>query len=70
MATKNEVSDTASAGGIGFTGALFIALLVLKVTHTVSWSWWWITAPVWGSVLVAVLLILTVTVALVAKASR
>ncbi|WP_405137540.1 hypothetical protein [Nocardia sp. NBC_01388] len=71
MPTKTEVSNTASSGGIGFTGALFIALLVLKLTHTVSWSWWWITAPVWGSTaLVALLLTLTVAVALVAKASR
>ena len=40
---------TASAsGGIGFCGALFIALLVLKLTHVIDWSWWWITAPLWG----------------------
>ena len=39
---------TASAGGVGFCGLLFIALLVLKLTHVIDWSWWWITAPLWG----------------------
>lgn len=38
--------------GIGFCGLLFIVLLLLKVgvveTVVVGWSWWWITAPLWG----------------------
>jgi len=33
--------------GIGFGGLLFIVLLVLKLTDTIDWSWWWITAPLW-----------------------
>ena len=32
---------------IGITSALFLILLVLKLTHVVDWSWWWITAPLW-----------------------
>lgn len=28
--------------------ALFITFLVLKLTHVIDWSWWWVTAPVWG----------------------
>lgn len=34
-------------GGIGFTGALFIVLLVLKLCGVINWSWWWIAAPLW-----------------------
>jgi hypothetical protein len=38
--------------GVGFCGLLFIVLLCLKVgvvpTQVVGWSWWWITAPLWG----------------------
>jgi hypothetical protein len=26
---------------------LFIILLVLKLTDTIKWSWWWILAPLW-----------------------
>jgi|APSaa5957512622_1039677.scaffolds.fasta_scaffold00059_2 hypothetical protein len=26
---------------------LFIVLLVLKLVGVITWSWWWITAPLW-----------------------
>lgn len=28
--------------------SLFLVFLVLKLTGTIGWSWWWITAPLWG----------------------
>ena len=36
-----------SSGGIGFCGALFLVFLVLKLTGSIAWSWWWVTAPLW-----------------------
>ena len=33
--------------GIPFTTILFIVFLVLKLTHTIDWSWWWVTSPLW-----------------------
>ena len=33
--------------GIGFGTILFIVFLVLKLTETIDWSWWWVTAPLW-----------------------
>jgi phosphoglycerol transferase MdoB-like AlkP superfamily enzyme len=34
-----------------------VALIVLKLTGVIDWSWWWVLAPVWisGILLVAVL---------------
>lgn len=29
-------------------GILFVVFLVLKLTGNIDWSWWWITAPLWG----------------------
>ena len=26
---------------------IFIVFLILKLTHTIDWSWWWITLPIW-----------------------
>ena len=26
---------------------LFMLFLILKLTNTIDWSWWWITAPLW-----------------------
>ena len=39
---------TSSSGGIGFAGALFLLFLGLKLTDNIDWSWWWVTAPLWG----------------------
>jgi len=41
-------SNSSSSGGIGFLGALFIVFLVLKLTNVIAWSWWWVSAPLWG----------------------
>lgn len=34
------------------TSVLFILFLTLKLTHVIEWSWWWVTAPLWGSFVV------------------
>lgn len=36
-----------NSGGIGLGTVLFVAFLILKLTHVIDWSWWWITAPLW-----------------------
>jgi hypothetical protein len=33
---------------------LFLVFLVLKLTGFIAWSWWWITAPLWGPFALAV----------------
>lgn len=35
------------SGGIGLDAILFITFLVLKLTHVIDWSWWWVTSPLW-----------------------
>lgn len=27
---------------------LFLVFLALKLTGYITWSWWWVTAPLWG----------------------
>lgn len=42
------MSEQRSAGGgIGLIGPLFVVFLVLKLTDTIDWSWWWVTSPLW-----------------------
>lgn len=43
---------------ISFGGVLFLVFLVLKLCHVIDWSWWWITAPLWGGALLGVIGIL------------
>ena len=40
-----------SNGGIGFFGLLAIVFIVLKLTKVIAWSWFWVLAPVWISVI-------------------
>lgn len=44
-------SKTSSGGGIGLSGALFLIFLTLKLTGHITWSWWWVTSPLWISAL-------------------
>ena len=36
---------------MGIFGTLFVIFLILKLTKVIDWSWWWITAPLWGGIL-------------------
>ena len=46
---------TAASGGIGFCGLLTIALIVLKLTSVIAWSWWWVLVPLWLPVVLLLL---------------
>lgn len=26
---------------------LFLMFLLLKLTHNITWSWWWVASPLW-----------------------
>ena len=41
------MSDKKIVASPGFCTILFIVFLILKLTNTIDWSWWWITAPLW-----------------------
>lgn len=53
-------NKTTVSGGIGVLGLLGVAFVVLKLCKVIDWSWWWVTAPFWIPVGVAVLLIVLV----------
>lgn len=37
---------------MGFSELLLLALIILKLTGNIDWSWWWVLAPFWISILV------------------
>lgn len=59
-------------GGMGLCDALFLLFLGLKIGGVIDWSWWWVTAPLWGQVAIAlvgaVILIVVFIVMIVIKA--
>jgi hypothetical protein len=40
-------SSSSSSSGVGVAGLLGVAFVVLKLTHVIDWSRWWVTAPFW-----------------------
>ena len=65
----SDSKSTVSSSGIGIGGAVFIVFLVLKLTGHITWSWWWVTSPLWIPVgialaIIAVILIIAVIIAL------
>lgn len=47
--SNNKVIGT----GLTFMQVLFLVFLILKLTGVsvvATWSWWWVTAPLWGGI--------------------
>ncbi len=43
-----EGKEVATSGGVGMSGLLFVALIVLKATGIISMGWFWvITSIIW-----------------------
>lgn len=57
----NNNSSTQS-GGIGFFGLLAIVFITLKLTGYITWSWWWVLAPLWGPLAFVLLFLLIVLI--------
>lgn len=44
--------------GSGGTTLLFLVFLILKLTGTINWSWWWVFAPIWIPVVIILIILL------------
>ena len=36
-----------TSNGLGIGMILFLIFMTLKLTGHITWSWWWVTAPLW-----------------------
>lgn len=43
---------------------LFIVFLILKLTGEITWSWWWVTAPLWIPFALAIVVIIVCSIVL------
>lgn len=50
-------SSASASGGISFVSLLAIVFIVLKLCNVITWSWWWVLAPIWIPFGVALVLI-------------
>ena len=47
--------EKSASTGIGLGGLIFIVFLVLKLAEigqVATWSWWWVTSPLWIPILI------------------
>ena len=63
---KTEVRNT----GIGFSGLLAVAFIVLKLMNVIDWSWWWVLAPLWIPVAIYLFILFVIFVVAVVKEWR
>jgi hypothetical protein len=43
-----------------------VVFVVLKLTHVIEWSWWWVLSPLWIPLAFALVVLLVATVVLAA----
>jgi len=43
MSNKNENNN-----GMSFLGVLTLIFIILKLTGSIAWSWWWVLCPLWA----------------------
>ena len=49
------MAENNSRSGLGVSGVLFLIFLVLKLVGVIDWSWWWVTAPLWIGLVIALI---------------
>jgi hypothetical protein len=53
-----DSKKNAKNAGVSTGTVLFLIFLVLKLTGNIEWSWWWVTAPIWGPILFGIIWLL------------
>jgi len=56
-----------TSGGIGIGMILFLIFMTLKLTNNIDWSWWWVTAPLWAPLLLALVIFAIIGIVMVIK---
>jgi hypothetical protein len=47
------MSKNNSSNGMGLFTLMFLIFMTLKLMGYITWSWWWVTAPLWGGFAIA-----------------
>lgn len=60
MSSNNQITYTVKFPGLSIL--LFLVFLILKLTGAITWSWLWVTSPLWISFGLVVSIIATVAI--------
>lgn len=58
------------SGGPSFSALLTLLFIALKLTDHIDWPWVWVLAPIWGQLVLALLIILIGAVIYVIEGSQ
>ncbi len=53
-----------SSGGVGFLGLLGLLFIGLKLGDVITWSWWWVTCPLWAPAAIVIVIVIVAALAL------
>ena len=65
-----NTNSSITVGGTSFLNLLFLTFLVLKLTNVITWSWWWVTAPLWIPVALALAVIVLLAIVGIIAAAK
>lgn len=65
---NNKTNVNIELGGPCFL--LFLVFLVLKLTKVITWSWWWVTAPLWIPLVLCLAIVIIVLIVAAVKAIK
>lgn len=54
---SSDKGTSAASGGVGFCSLLCILFVGLKLTGFIDWPWWLVFLPVWGQIVLVMLLV-------------
>lgn len=63
-------NNSDSSSGIGFFGFMFLIFMTLKLTGYITWSWWWVTAPLWGGFALMILIAIVAVILILIKKQK
>lgn len=61
----NQTAGTTA--GLSIPSVVFIVFLTLKLAKVITWSWWWVTSPLWLMAIVILLSIIVTVCFLIAE---
>lgn len=57
---SNNNSNGSGSAGIGVTGLLGVAFVVLKLCGVIDWPWLWVLSPFWIGLVIAIVVFVAI----------
>jgi len=61
MSKQKPINPVVNKSGVSLGGLIFVVFLTLKLAgigQVATWSWWWVTSPLWISVAIYLVVVL------------